>query len=123
MIPDPLQGRVDKIVTNTTRETDDMTQKKFQNPEERPADAVEKALLKRALGFTHREVQTEELYDKETGELLSTGKRKVVAKEVLPDVRALLFWLKNRRPGRWRERIEPREDTPDFEFDEDDERL
>lgn len=123
MIPGPLQGQVDKIVINTTREIDDMTQKKFQNPEERPADAVEKALLKRALGFVHREVQTEELYDKETGEPLSTGKRKVVSKEVLPDVRALLFWLKNRRPARWRERIEPREDAPDFEFDEEDERL
>lgn len=102
-----------------------MTQKKFQNPDEHPADAVEKALLKRALGFTHREVQTEELYDKESGELLSTGKRKVVSKEVLPDVRALLFWLKNRRPNRWRERIESHENTPDieFEFDEDDNHL
>lgn len=68
---------------------------------------MEKALLKRALGFTHKEVQTEEMFDKETGEVLSTGKRRVVSKEVLPDVRALLFWLKNRRPARWRERIEP----------------
>lgn len=118
-----LQDRVDKIVTNTTRETDDMTQRKFQNPDERPADDVEKALLKRALGFTHREVQTEEVFDKETGELLSTGKRKVVSKEVLPDVRALLFWLKNRRPSRWREQISQPDPSPDFEFDEDDERL
>lgn len=100
-----------------------MTRRKLQNPEERPADAVEKALLKRALGFTHREVQTEEVFDKESGELLSTGKRKVVSKEVLPDVRALLFWLKNRRPARWRERIEQREDPPDFDFDDDDEQL
>jgi len=100
-----------------------MTQRKFQNPDERPADDVEKALLKRALGFTHREVQTEEVFDKETGELLSTGKRKVVSKEVLPDVRALLFWLKNRRPSRWREQISQPDPSPDFEFDEDDERL
>ena len=100
-----------------------MTQRKIKNPDERPADAVEKALLKRALGFTHREVQTEELFDKETGELVSTGKRRVVSKEVLPDVRALLFWLKNRRPNRWTEKVEPHEDGPDFEFDEDDQRL
>ena len=86
-------------------------------------DAVEKALLKRALGFTQREIQTEEIFDKESGELLSTGKRRIVAKEVLPDVRALLFWLKNRRPSRWRERIETRENEPEFEFDEEDEHL
>ena len=30
-----------------------MAERKFVNPDERPADAVEKALLKRALGFTH----------------------------------------------------------------------
>ena len=80
-----------------------MTERKFSNPDERPVDAVEKALLKRALGFTHKEIQTEEIFDRESGELLSTGKRRVVSKEVLPDVRALLFWLKNRRPARWRE--------------------
>ena len=79
-----------------------MGERKFTNPDERPIDAVEKALLKRALGFTQKEIQTEELFDKESGELLSTGRRRVVSKEVLPDVRALLFWLKNRRPARWR---------------------
>lgn len=100
-----------------------MTERKFTNPDERPVDAVEKALLKRALGFTQREIQTEEIFDKESGELLSTGKRRIVAKEVLPDVRALLFWLKNRRPSRWRERIETRENEPEFEFDEEDEHL
>ena len=57
-----------------------MAERKFVNPDERPADAVEKALLKRALGFTHKEVQTEEMFDKETGEVLSTGKRRVVSK-------------------------------------------
>ncbi|MDR0932279.1 MAG: hypothetical protein LBM70_04575 [Victivallales bacterium] len=100
-----------------------MTEKKFANPDERPVDAVEKALLKRALGFTHQEIQTEEVFDKETGELLTTGKRKIVSKEVLPDVRALLFWLKNRRPNRWKERIETQNAAPDFEFDDDDEQL
>ena len=100
-----------------------MTERKFSNPDERPVDAVEKALLKRALGFTHKEIQTEEIFDRESGELLSTGKRRVVSKEVLPDVRALLFWLKNRRPARWRERIESQEPEQEFLFDEEDERL
>ena len=100
-----------------------MGERKFTNPDERPIDAVEKALLKRALGFTQKEIQTEELLDKESGELLSTGRRRVVSKEVLPDVRALLFWLKNRRPARWRERVEQQENEPDFEFDEEDEKL
>ena len=59
-----------------------MGERKFTNPDERPIDAVEKALLKRALGFTQKEIQTEELFDKESGELLSTGRRRVVSKEV-----------------------------------------
>ena len=94
-----------------------MAERKFVNPDERPADAVEKALLKRALGFTHKEVQTEEMFDKETGEVLSTGKRRVVSKEVLPDVRALLFWLKNRRPARAVPQSEKMRRLPAYEYE------
>lgn len=37
----------------------------------------------------------------DTGELVVT---KEVTKEVLPDTTAQIFWLKNRRPDRWRDK-------------------
>ncbi|TKC15692.1 transposase [Robertmurraya kyonggiensis] len=59
---------------------------------------VENALLKRALGYT---------YDEVTVEKSSDGiKRKVVKKEVVPDVTAQIFWLKNRKPDVWRDKKE-----------------
>ncbi len=100
-----------------------MGEKKFLNPDEKPLDAIERALLKRALGFRQQEVHTEEMIDKNSGEVLETARRRSVTKEVVPDVRALLFWLKNRRPERWRERREAEEKSPEFDFDSTDEQL
>ena len=99
-----------------------MGRKKYRNPEEKPEDAIEEALLKRALGFSQEECVTEEVIDRETGMVCETAKRRRVTKEVPPDVRALLFWLKNRRPGRWRDRVET-DELPDFGFDELDNNL
>lgn len=59
---------------------------------------VENALLKRALGYKYTEV-TEE------GSEFGT-KRKEVLKEVVPDVTAQIFWLKNRKPDKWRANLE-----------------
>jgi hypothetical protein len=56
--------------------------------------AVERALIQRALG-----------YDYEINEL-SMGKKIVVRKHALPDVRAQQFWLRNRMPDIYRERKE-----------------
>ena len=101
-----------------------MTQAANDPPDgETPLDDVEKALLRRALGFRQEEVHTEDLCDKQTGEVLGSVRRRTVVKEVAPDVRALLFWLKNRRPARWRERPSEPDETASLEFDEDDERL
>lgn len=97
-----------------------MTRKK---PIPKPADEVEAALLRRALGFQQQEIYSEDMIDRKSGEILETAKRKVVTKEVPPDVRALLFWLKNRQPERWRDRIDPPDDTPDFPFDADEANL
>ncbi len=100
-----------------------MGEKKFLDPDEKPLDAIERALLKRALGFRQQEVHTEEMIDKNSGEVLETARRRSVTKEVVPDVRALLFWLKNRRPERWCERREAEEKSPEFDFDSTDEQL
>lgn len=91
--------------------------------DEAPRDEVEQALLRRALGFRQEEVHTEDLCDKKTGEVLESVRRRTVVKDIAPDVRALLFWLKNRRPARWRERPDTDGGSASIEFDEDDERL
>ena len=62
--------------------------------------AVESALFKRAVGYVVEEV-TKQL-DK-SGELVVV---KVVQKVVEPNVTAQLFWLKNRRPDLWSERVD-----------------
>ena len=58
---------------------------------------VENALLKRALGYDWEEVTTEVYGD---------GKKHVkkITRHVPPDVGAIAFWLKNRKPRKWRER-------------------
>ena len=59
---------------------------------------VENDLLKRARGFTYKEVTQEPgVVD---GGLRTT---KVVKKLVIPDTTAQIFWLKNRNPARWRD--------------------
>lgn len=65
---------------------------------------VENALLRRALGYTYDETTRERRINKETGEteIVTT---KVVTKEVQPDVTAQIFWLKNRRPDIWRDKV------------------
>lgn len=62
---------------------------------------VENALLKRALGYKYDEVTKE--IDETTGKLQIS---KIVTKEVIPDTTAQIFWLKNRKPGEWRDRKE-----------------
>jgi len=86
-----------------------------------PEKQAEDALLRRALGFKQKEIHSEDMVDKKTGEQLEILKRRVVSKEVAPDVRALLFWLKNRCPKRWSEKSQ--QDDYDLELDENEESL
>ena len=82
------------------------------------ADAeVEAALFKRAIGYKYTEITKERIIDKsqkarheqgefeltedDKGELLVT---KEVIKSVAPDVTAQIFWLKNRRSDKWRDK-------------------
>ena len=77
-------------------------------------EMVENALFKRAVGYSYVETTTDfELID--TGKVDEDGKpvmeKKIksvrsVKKEMAPDVGAAAFWLKNRRPDRWREKRE-----------------
>ena len=75
---------------------------------------VENALLKRALGYNYDEVVKELVPTGKTGD---DGKPiykqhvKTVTKHMPPDTTAQIFWLKNRRPGRWRDKIEAAPET------------
>ena len=72
---------------------------------------VENALLKRALGYEYEEVTTEitetPYIDKRGRERVRKQKHvKKTRKIVLPDTTAQIFWLKNRRPDKWRDKRE-----------------
>lgn len=59
--------------------------------------------MKRALGYDFEEITTE------IQELPGGGQRKhirKVTKHVPPETAAGIFWLKNRRPDKWRDKIE-----------------
>ena len=71
---------------------------------------VENALHKRAIGYSYDEVTRERRVNKATGEeeLVIT---KRITKHMPADVAAQIFWLKNRRPEYWRDRIEQKVDV------------
>lgn len=82
----------------------------------KPVDvAVEKALLKRATGY---DVDTEEVEYDGNGNLI---KKKLGKNHVKPDPTSMIFWLKNRRPDKWRDKQDV-EMTGDIKIvmDEDD---
>lgn len=56
---------------------------------------VENSLLKRALGYEYTEERIE-ISEKDGKKVIQT------VKQVIPDTTAIIFWLKNRRPGKWR---------------------
>lgn len=58
---------------------------------------VENALLKRALGYEYTEERIE-VSEKDGRKVIQT------VKTVIPDTTAQIFWLKNRRPDRWRDK-------------------
>lgn len=74
---------------------------------------VENSLLKRALGYQYEETVTE-IEEVPTGKIDPEGKQitkqvkhiKKVMRTALPDTTAQIFWLKNRRPDRWRDKQE-----------------
>ena len=64
---------------------------------------VENAMLKRALGYEYDEVTQEPVTDKDTG-ITEMRVTKVVTKQIVPDVTAQIFWLKNRKPAEYRDK-------------------
>lgn len=61
-------------------------------------ERVERSLFSRATGYEHDEVDIRVI----GGEVIQTPIRKFYP----PDTTAAIFWLKNRRPAEWREKVE-----------------
>lgn len=64
---------------------------------------VENALLKRALGYSYTETTSERRLNEDTGEYEMVA-TKEVTKQITPDTKAQIFWLKNRKPDTWRDK-------------------
>lgn len=66
---------------------------------------AENSLFKRVTGYEYEEVTKERIWNEKKGkyELVETKK---VTKRQPPDTTAAIFWLKNRRPDRWRDKQE-----------------
>ncbi|MFH1091632.1 MAG: hypothetical protein V1742_08680 [Pseudomonadota bacterium] len=64
---------------------------------------VETATLKAAKGFTYTEI-----HEEQNGEGNVVSAKKTV-KYAPPNPRLNIFWLKNRHPGRWRDKVEVEE--------------
>ncbi len=58
---------------------------------------VENALLKRALGYTYEETRVENDGENE--------RTTTITRYAAPDTTAQIFWLKNRRPDKWRDKV------------------
>jgi hypothetical protein len=68
-------------------------------------ERVERSLFARALGYEHPEVDIR-VVDKE---IVQTP----IVKYYPPDTTAAIFWLKNRKPGEWRDKQEVEHAGPD----------
>ena len=72
---------------------------------------VENALYKRAIGYTYEETTTD-IEQIPTSKVDDDGNpiireiihTKTVTKTALPDPTSMIFWLKNRRPDKWRDK-------------------
>jgi len=62
---------------------------------------VENALLKRALGYEYEEIET---IVKKDDRGTTPARVKKVKKHMAPEMAAMIFWLKNRVPQKWRDK-------------------
>lgn len=65
-----------------------------------PDDLVELALFDRALGYTWEEEQAVRVKKDKDSETVEVVK---IRRKLPPDATSMIFWLKNRRPDKWRD--------------------
>jgi hypothetical protein len=74
-------------------------------PKAEADERVEQSLYRRALGYEHDEVDIRVV----GGDLVQTPIRKYYP----PDSTAMIFWLKNRNPQEWRDKVDHTVGNPD----------
>lgn len=74
-------------------------------------DRVEQSLYKRAMGYSLEETDIKVI----DGEIVET----TIVKHYPPDSTALIFWLKNRQPDKWRQAPDPDQGVDVKKLDED----
>jgi hypothetical protein len=95
----------EKTINNWKKIHSEFLQSLKRGKDEFDNDVIEASLAKRASGYQYTEVT--KAISKETDR--KTGKAKMVTikevtKEIAPDPTSMIFWLKNRRPDRWRDK-------------------
>lgn len=88
-----------KTMYNWTQNNEDLLLS-YNEAKAQADDMVEAALFQRAMGYNHPAVKV--FFDKES---LSTIEHNVI-EHYPPDVQAMAFWLKNRRPKIWKDKTE-----------------
>ena len=73
---------------------------------------VEEALLRRALGYSYTETTYEPVLDDDGRERMIVKRQ--VEKQVVPDLSAQTFWLKNRNPEKWKDKQEKQPESRDI---------
>lgn len=67
-------------------------------PKAQADEKVEQSLYRRAMGYEHDEVDIKVV----AGSIVKTDIRRYYP----PDTSAMIFWLKNRKAGEWRDKVE-----------------
>ena len=73
---------------------------------------VAESLYKRATGYEHKETK---FFVVNIGDFQQKVEAIEVIKHYPPDPTSMIFWLKNRQPKLWRDRIDPEANPSDFE--------
>jgi transposase-like protein len=89
---------VSEVTLNTWKHQHPEFLKSLKQGKESADNRVEQSLYRRALGYSHDEVHISNYM----GEVTQTP----IVKHYAPDTTACIFWLKNRKPAEWRDRIE-----------------
>jgi transcriptional regulator with XRE-family HTH domain len=66
-------------------------------------DSIVNSLFKRASGYITTDLKTEVSFDDDGNEILKTVQ---IPRRMEPDTVAAIFWLKNRQPKEWRDKVE-----------------
>lgn len=77
---------------------------KYEEGKELASAKVQRSLYERAIGYEKEEMDTKISYDKDGNAKPVTVTKKV--KHIPGDIQAQIFWLKNRVPEHWKDKVE-----------------